>query len=116
MDETSSKLPLRRVARRWLPDAILERPKQGFVLPMKTWLRRWFENHGGAENYFASRPLPDIDSQAAAKLAQDDLADGLNRERLLYALVMLAEWQESALARIAGRGGYAEAATPAMIS
>lgn len=100
MSLTDSKLALRRVARRWLPRDILERPKQGFVLPMKAWLRRWFENHGGAENYFASRPLPDIDSQAAAKLTQDDLADGLNRERLLYALVMLAEWYRSAERRL----------------
>jgi asparagine synthase (glutamine-hydrolysing) len=101
MSLSDSKLALRRVARRWLPRNILERPKQGFVLPMKAWLCRWFENHGGAESYFASRSLPDIDFQAAAKLTQDDLADGLNRERLLYALVMLAEWHGSALARIA---------------
>ncbi|MBS0438616.1 MAG: asparagine synthase (glutamine-hydrolyzing), partial [Proteobacteria bacterium] len=39
MNLTDSKLALRRVARRWLPRDILERPKQGFVLPMKAWLR-----------------------------------------------------------------------------
>ncbi len=100
MSLTDSKLALRRVARRWLPADILERPKQGFVLPMKAWLRSWFEKHGGVENYFASRPLPDIDSQAVPKLVQSDLTEGLNRERLLYALVMLAEWVAASKPRL----------------
>jgi hypothetical protein len=32
-----------------------------------------------------------------AALVESDLRDGLNRERLLYALVMLAEWQRLAV-------------------
>jgi asparagine synthase (glutamine-hydrolysing) len=116
MSLTDSKLALRRVARRWLPRDILERPKQGFVLPMKVWLRRWFEHHGGVKSYFASRPLPGIDTAAAVTLVDADLRDGLNRERLLYALVMLAEWHRSALTRIAVRTGRTDAAYPAMTS
>jgi asparagine synthase (glutamine-hydrolysing) len=103
MSLTDSKLALRRVARRWLPRDILERPKQGFVLPMKAWLRRWFDKHDGAAAYFAANPLPGMDTAAAVDLVDADLRDGLNRERLLYALVMLAEWHGSAFARIAKR-------------
>jgi asparagine synthase (glutamine-hydrolysing) len=36
---TTLKYILRRVAARYLPSAILERPKEGFVLPNNTWLR-----------------------------------------------------------------------------
>jgi asparagine synthase (glutamine-hydrolysing) len=92
MNLTDSKLALRRVAQRWLPREILERPKQGFVLPMKDWLRQWFDHRGGARGYFKDTPLPGIDNDSAIELVERDLGEGLNRERLLYALVMLAQW------------------------
>ena len=100
MSLTDSKLALRRIARRWLPREILERPKQGFVLPMKAWLRNWFDRYGGARNYFSSAAVPDLDAHVVANLAQRDLDEGLHRERLLYALVMLVEWRASARRRV----------------
>ena len=100
MTLSESKRALRRVARRWLPRDILERPKQGFVLPMKTWLRNWFDKRGGAQIYFGSAALPGLDAQFAATLVERDLGEGLNRERLLYALVMLAEWHAAAMSRV----------------
>lgn len=101
MSLTDSKLALRRVARRWLPRDILARPKQGFVLPMRRWLERWFGTHRGPRAYFEARPLPSIDAAAAVELVDADIAAGLQRERLLFALVMLAEWTHSAQSRIA---------------
>jgi asparagine synthase (glutamine-hydrolysing) len=100
MSLTDSKLALRHVARRWLPREILERPKQGFVLPMKTWLRQWFEKRGGARGFFDTTPLPGMDNAAAIELVDRDLADGVNRERLLYALVMLAQWHAMRATRL----------------
>ena len=101
MSLTDSKRALRRVAARWLPRDILERPKQGFVLPMRRWLARWFETRGGARAYFEARPLPAIDTAAAVELVDADIAAGLQRERLLFALVMLAEWRAASSSRIA---------------
>ncbi|MGH8042125.1 MAG: asparagine synthase (glutamine-hydrolyzing) [Rudaea sp.] len=100
MTLTDSKLALRRIAQRWLPQDILERPKQGFVLPMKTWLRQWFERHGDARGYFSGTILPGLDASAVIELVDNDIHAGLHRERLLYALVMLGEWHRSAMARI----------------
>jgi asparagine synthase (glutamine-hydrolysing) len=97
MSLTDSKLALRRVARRWLPREILERPKQGFVLPMRSWLQHWFDTRGGARAWLREGALTGIDTEAVAALVESDLRDGLNRERLLYALVMLAEWQRLAV-------------------
>jgi asparagine synthase (glutamine-hydrolysing) len=87
-----SKLALRRVAARWLPPAILERNKQGFVLPMAAWLRGWFAHRGRALDYFHEREVPGLDPQAVADLVQDDLDRGVKRQRLLFALVLLVEW------------------------
>jgi asparagine synthase (glutamine-hydrolysing) len=100
MSLSDSKLALRRVAQRWLPRDILERPKQGFVLPMRRWLKQWFDSHGGVRAYFSGRPLPGIDLAAAIDLAEQDVAREIQRERLLFALVMLAEWTAASARRL----------------
>jgi hypothetical protein len=69
---------------------------------MKAWLRNWFDRYGGARNYFSSSAVPDLDAHVVANLAQRDLDEGLHRERLLYALVMLVEWRASARRRRRG--------------
>jgi asparagine synthase (glutamine-hydrolysing) len=101
MSLTDSKLALRRVAQRWLPRDILERPKQGFVLPMKLWLQNWFEKRGGVRICLDETSLSGLDATAVASMVESDLRAGLNRERLLYALVLLAEWQKSAVRNVA---------------
>ena len=107
MSLTDSKRALRRVARRWLPQDILERPKQGFVLPMRQWLRQWFDAHAGPRAYFDARALPEVDANELVAVVERDLGEGLNRERLLFALVMLAEWRAASSARIAAARGAA---------
>ena len=87
-----SKVALRRIARRWVPDTVLVRPKQGFVLPMRTWIKQWFEQHEGVSPYFTSRRLPLIDGLQVEHLVTSDLQQGIRRERMLFALIMLSEW------------------------
>ena len=90
-----SKVALRRVASRWLPAALLERPKQGFVLPMGRWLAQWFDDHGSVRDYCLERAVPGLDMTEVARLVRTDLAEGVRRERLLFALVLLIEWYRS---------------------
>jgi asparagine synthase (glutamine-hydrolysing) len=94
-----SKVALRRIARRWLPPGILERPKQGFVLPMGRWLAEWFGSQSSVQDYFIARPVPGLVGREAARLVRHDLADGVRRERLLFALVLLVEWHQSFVSR-----------------
>jgi asparagine synthase (glutamine-hydrolysing) len=95
MDHSVSKIALRRIAAKWLPREILDRPKQGFVLPMKKWLQQWFEVHGSVEGYFESRAVDFLDMKETVKLVKEDVAAGVHRERLLFALVLLLEWFNS---------------------
>jgi asparagine synthase (glutamine-hydrolysing) len=95
----TGKVALRRIARRWLPPAILERPKQGFVLPMGRWLGEWFGSQSSVQDYFLARPVPGLDGREAARLVRHDLAAGVRRERLLFALVLLVEWHQSFVSR-----------------
>ncbi|MFL6216559.1 MAG: asparagine synthase (glutamine-hydrolyzing) [Blastocatellia bacterium] len=90
-----SKVALRRIAHRWLPASIVERRKQGFVLPMQRWLGEWLGSASSVQDYFLARPVPGLDGREAARLARFDLAAGGQRERLLFALVLLVEWYQS---------------------
>ena len=95
MDGQISKVALRRVARRWLPTEILERPKQGFVLPMGRWLAQWFAERGPVGEYFRARAVPGLNMGEVTRLTEEDLSQGVLRERLLFALLMLVEWHQS---------------------
>ena len=101
-----SKVALRRIAKRWLPERIYSRRKQGFVLPMRAWIRDWVQARGGASAYFAGRAIPGIDVAELIAVVEADLAAGVARERLLFALIMLVEWHavaEQRAAEIAAR-------------
>ncbi|MDX6498975.1 MAG: hypothetical protein QOG23_2235 [Blastocatellia bacterium] len=91
----TSKVALRRVAKRWLPEEIIERPKQGFILPMAKWLVQWFAEHGSVGEYFRTRAVPGLDMTEVSRLTEEDLSHGVRRERLLFALLMLVEWYQS---------------------
>jgi asparagine synthase (glutamine-hydrolysing) len=92
MTQESSKVALRRLARRYLPEDIINRRKQGFVLPMRTWLEAWFHSRGMPLNYLSCRNFPHLDMARLADLVMTDLAAGVQRERLIFAIVMLLEW------------------------
>jgi asparagine synthase (glutamine-hydrolysing) len=93
------KVALRRIGERWLTRKILDRPKQGFVLPMKGWLQQWFHDKASVQEYFMDRDVPGLDPVQLGHLVQQDLNVGVRRERLLFALVLLVEWYTSFQAR-----------------
>jgi len=100
MTNAKSKVALRRIARQWLPPNILARRKQGFVLPMKRWITEWFALHGGVAAYLANHPIPGLNASRVMSLIDEDLSAGVQRERLLFALLLLFEWYSAAQVRI----------------
>lgn len=90
----TSKIALRRVASRWLPAKLLEKKKQGFCLPMQAWISQWFEAMGGPETYFANQMPPGMKDEALIELAKNDLAAGVPRERLMFAILLYNEWHK----------------------
>jgi asparagine synthase (glutamine-hydrolysing) len=92
MNDFSSKIALRRIAARWLPQEILDKPKQGFVLPMKKWLKQWFEVQGSVEKYVNACGMDFLDRKETIRLIKDDASRGITNERLIFALVLLFEW------------------------
>ena len=81
---------LKKAMRRYLPDSILYRPKQGFVTPIAQWLRGPLA--GEARAIASSAALARtgwFDSAALAKLADAHVAGRADNSRLLWQLVML---------------------------
>ena len=109
MNGGQSKIALRRVAQRWVPERIHARRKQGFVLPMRAWITEWLQSRGGPAAYFGARAFPGIDMAELVAVVDADLAIGVARERLLFALIMLAEWHAASSVRVAAlRARYSE--------
>jgi len=92
MNHSVSKVALRRIAAKWLPQEILDKPKQGFVLPMKKWLVQWFATHGSVEELLDSYNIDFLDMHETIKLVKHDVEKGVTNERFLFALVLLLEW------------------------
>jgi len=79
----------------YVPPEILQRPKQGFVLPMGKWLAQWFGSEASVRDYFLARPVPGLDMTEVTRVTVEDLAQGVRRERLLFAILLLIEWYQS---------------------
>ena len=100
MRGTDSKIALRRVARRWLPESIFERRKQGFVLPMKEWIAIWARERGDVEKYFAEVPdYGPLLSTLGVDVAESIINDPA-RERYHFAAIMLCEWSRAFSVRV----------------
>jgi hypothetical protein len=68
---------------------------------MRTWLREWLLSRGGPDVYFGANAIPGVDTAEIVAVVVADLAAGVQRERLLFALVMLFEWHRASSRRVA---------------
>ncbi|BBC72980.1 amidotransferase 1, exosortase A system-associated [Altererythrobacter sp. B11] len=84
------KYLLKQAMRRYLPDDILFRPKQGFVTPIADWLRGPLA--GQARGIAASAALARtgwFDTIAVSRLAEQHISGRFDNSRILWQLLML---------------------------
>jgi asparagine synthase (glutamine-hydrolysing) len=84
----------RRAVAPWLPKGHLNRPKQGFSVPMAAWLRGTLRTL--VSDLMASRELresPWLNHAAIRKLVHEHLTGRANHEVRLWALIAFCEWQ-----------------------
>ena len=89
----TGKWIVRRAVEDWLPPGVLDRPKQGFAIPLAQWVRgdlgRYAESvwrDSRADEAGALRP------EAVAALFAEHRSGRADRSQLLYALAMFALW------------------------
>lgn len=84
------KFLLKRTMRRYLPDDILFRPKQGFVTPIADWLRGPLASEARAIASSAQLAQTGwFDTVRLADLAEDHISARSDHSRLLWQLLML---------------------------
>ncbi|MDH5523637.1 MAG: asparagine synthase (glutamine-hydrolyzing) [Desulfobulbaceae bacterium] len=90
---TGNKYLLRKLAYRYIPKEILDRPKRGFGVPIDSWLRgtlnKWAEARINDPSYFEGLPLKQEAVQSLFKLHKSGTR---NVHPLLWAVLMLLEF------------------------
>ena len=89
------KYLLRRVASRWLPPAVMTKPKQGFAIPLAEWLRGPLAEMAG--DTFASRSFQQrglVDPDIASRLLQQHASGRADHAETLWQLLCLELWAQ----------------------
>jgi len=94
---------LRALARKYLPAGIVDRPKQGFAIPIGEWFR---SDYGQMKTLLldhlnAAEPWPGIGIELNRRFVQQMLDEHMNRKRdhsqRLYMLLVLSIWARNCL-------------------
>jgi len=97
---TEGKVVLRDAVRGWLPDGILDRPKQGFAVPLEDWLRG--EMRALPEEVLLDPAASDrgIFRPEAVQDMIGEHREGLDRADQLWAMVNLELWFRTCVDRV----------------
>ena len=96
---------LREVARRWLPAEVLDKPKQGFAIPLDAWFRGPLR--ALAEDVLASRAFRErglVRPEAARRILDAHLAGQAAHGETLWLVLSLELWARRFLDAPAGEG------------
>jgi asparagine synthase (glutamine-hydrolysing) len=94
-DGRRSKILLKRIAARRLPRDCVYRPKEGFSIPIKNWLRQEFR--GLVEHHLDSARLRAqglFEPAMVQRLWQEHLANRANHSHILWSLLVFQQWRE----------------------
>lgn len=93
--QIKTKWPLRQLLYRYVPEALIERPKMGFGVPIEDWLREGLEDW--AASYLMDEKLGEdglLDARMIQKLWNDHKARRADNGAVLWAVVMFCAWRE----------------------
>jgi asparagine synthase (glutamine-hydrolysing) len=102
MPDGERKGLLKQVARKYLPDSIVDRPKMGFSIPIGEWFRT---DYGGMKQLLLDTlggpdPFPEdllgitINRRFVATMVEDHMSRRRDHSQRLYMLLVLAIWAE----------------------
>jgi len=95
MNRRQGKLPLREVARRRLPRAILEMPKRGFSIPAARWLREELRPMAEGLLFDGRHAVLDaLDRDSLRRLWHEHQSGGRDHSVFIWAVMMIALWGE----------------------
>ena len=87
---TDTKILLRKLAKRYVPESILNRPKQGFAIPVGAWIQK--ELRAWVEEILLSSTSGFVEPKAVRRILRDHLGSRRDFSQQLWALVVLELW------------------------
>lgn len=90
-----SKILLKRVAARHVPRECVYRPKEGFSIPIKSWLKREFK--GLLEHYLDPARIQAaglFDAREVSRLMREHQDNKANHSHILWGLLVFEHWRE----------------------
>jgi asparagine synthase (glutamine-hydrolysing) len=94
-DDSHTKILLKRVAARHVPRECIYRPKEGFSIPIKNWLKNEFRPL--VERYLAPERLKQeglFEPQVVQQLWNEHVNDRANHSHLLWSLLVFEQWRD----------------------
>jgi len=94
-DGRRSKILLKRVAERHVPRDCVRRPKEGFSIPIKHWLKHEFRDlveHHLTPGRLQAEGL--FDAATVGRLWQEHLGNRANHSHLLWSMLVFEQWRE----------------------
>lgn len=89
---TTGKVLLRKAARGWIPDEVIDRPKMGFGVPISTWLRRELrETAHDALTDVTARERGYFEPSGVKRLLAEH-ESGIDHSNRIWALLMFELW------------------------
>jgi asparagine synthase (glutamine-hydrolysing) len=97
----TSKWVVKEIARKHLPDAVVDRPKVGFKVPLDEWFRGGlrdmaFDLLTGPSSFVATT----FDGQAVRKLLEDHFAADRDEQTRIWTLLSLEVWHRELVSRL----------------
>jgi asparagine synthase (glutamine-hydrolysing) len=92
-DASGGKRILRELVKRYVPASVIDRPKQGFTVPLDQWFRG--EAAPTVDALAASetlRSLPQLDMEGVATICAEHRSGARNHGERLFALLSLEAW------------------------
>jgi asparagine synthase (glutamine-hydrolysing) len=93
--QSETKVLLKRVAARHVPRECVYRPKQGFSIPIKSWLKDEFRDL--MDNYLGPARITSggiFDPAEVARLKSEHLSNRANHSHILWSLLVFQQWLE----------------------
>lgn len=87
------KIILREVLKKYLPNELYERPKQGFSIPISEWFRNDLKDYlNGALNDLQLQEIPEINSTFFNQILQDHFNNKWDNTSKIFRVLMLVQW------------------------
>lgn len=90
------KIVLREILKKYVPNALVERPKQGFAIPINDWLRSGLKDWAGdlltSQNLIQKAGLDIRDTTA---MWEQHMAEQFNHGEAIWAILCLLTWIDS---------------------